>query len=80
MKNTLIDLNNHLFEQIERLNNEDLTPDKLDVEIKRAKAMTDISGRIIDNANLALQAERLRVEYGGREVSLPAMLENKNAI
>ena len=79
MKNTLVDLNNHLFAQIERLNDEELTNDELDMEIKRAKAMTDISTKIIDNADLVLQAENLRVEYGGRDVNLPAMLESKDA-
>ena len=37
MKNTLQDLNNHLFEQLERLNDEDLTDDQLDRELRRAE-------------------------------------------
>lgn len=77
MKNTLIDLNNHLFEQMERLNDEELNDEDLDKEIKRAKAMTDVSSRIIENAALGLSAEKLRVEYGNREICLPDMLESK---
>ena len=60
MKNTLADLNNHLFEQMERLNDDDLNNEELDKEIKRAKAMTDVSSQIIENAALGLSAEKLR--------------------
>lgn len=77
MKNTLVDLNNHLFEQMERLNDDDLTEEELNREINRTKAMTDVASRIIDNAQLGLQAEKLKIEYGHREVELPEMLENK---
>lgn len=77
MKNTLADLNNHLFEQMERLNDDDLNNEELDKEIKRAKAMTDVSSQIIENAALGLSAEKLRAEYGNREIHLPGMLENK---
>lgn len=79
MKNTLVDLNNHLFEQMERLNDEDLTPEELEKEIKRAKSMTRVSGQIIANASLGLDAEKLKVECGNKDVHLPALLENKNA-
>jgi len=78
MKNTLIDLNNHLFEEMERLNDDELNNEELDKEIRRAKAMTDISGQIIENAALGLNAEKLRAEYGNRNIHLPGMLENKN--
>lgn len=77
MKNNLVDLNNHLFEQLERMNDEDLTDEQLDKEIKRTKAMTDIATKIIDNASLGLQAEKLKVEYGRKDIKLPEMLESK---
>lgn len=78
MKNTLVDLNNHLFEQMERLNDDELTEEQLSHEITRTKAMTDVASRIIDNAALGLQAEKLKIEYGHRDVELPEMLEKKN--
>ena len=32
MKNTLVDLNNHLFAELERLSDEDLTSEELEAE------------------------------------------------
>ena len=76
MKNTLIDLNNHLFEQIERLNDDDLVGEDLDKEIKRAKAISSIAQNIIDNAALTLEAKKFVEDYSGR-VDVPVMLEDK---
>ena len=76
MKNTLGDLNNHLFAQLERLGNEELEGDKLKEEILRAKAVTDIAGEIIDNANTVLNVMKFQAETLGRSsISIPKMLE-----
>lgn len=78
MKNKLVDLNNHLFEMIERLNDENLTNEDLQKEIGRATAMSNISKQIIDNAKVELDAAKLVMEYGGvdrRNIKLPTMLE-----
>lgn len=60
-KNKLVNLNDHLFEQIERLNNEDLDSETLEREIKRADSMCKVSEKIIDNAALVLKAQ---IEFG----------------
>ncbi|MEG0475487.1 MAG: hypothetical protein RR548_07290 [Carnobacterium sp.] len=78
MKNKSIDLNNHLFEILERLNDDDLTSEELLQEIKRAKAVASIAKNIDDNAALSLDAEKLKIEHGNKIVSLPEMLEKKN--
>lgn len=56
MKNRLIDLNNHMFAQMERLSNEELTGDDLRQEITRSKAVSNLASQIIGNARLALDA------------------------
>ena len=58
MKNKLIDLNNHLFAQLERLNEDSLTNAQLTFEVERAKAMSMISKAIIDNASLRVEASK----------------------
>ena len=58
MKNTLSDLNNYLFEAIERINDDELSMEELDKEIKRSESVNKIAKTIIDNGNLALQAKK----------------------
>ena len=54
-KNTLIDLNNHLFAQLERLGDEDITQDDLYKEVERAKSINGIAKNIIANAKTSLE-------------------------
>lgn len=77
-RNKLDDLNNHLFEQLERLNDKDISEEQLDKEIKRAKALSDISMTIIETGKLSLQATKLKIEYGRSEVILHELLETKD--
>ena len=79
MKNTLQDLNNYLFEAIERLEDDELTEEKLNIEIKRSEAVTKIAGTIINNANIQLQALKHADEYGYKgERTMPALLAGGN--
>lgn len=75
MKNTLGDLNNHLFAQLEKLSDDDLSGEKLSDEIIRTKAITDIATKIIDNASLVLKAKELSSEYGHSKEKMPRILE-----
>lgn len=73
VRNTLKDLNNNLFEQLERLNDDEIKGEKLKEEIERARAMASIATKIIENGNLVLRAKKVMYDQGNEEV--PAMLE-----
>ena len=64
--NNLGDLNNFLFNEMKRLDNKDLKGDELKDEILRAKSITDVAAKIVDNANLVLNAEKFKAETLGR--------------
>ena len=59
MRNKITDLNNHLFEQLERLNNDDLKGEELKAEVDRAKAMTQISSQIVQSTKVTIEAMKL---------------------
>ena len=68
VKNTLADLNDHLFEQLERLNDDELTGEKLQEERDRAQSMANIAQTIINNGELALKAVKHYDEYGKEKI------------
>ncbi len=71
-KTTLNDLNEYLFQELDRLTNEDLSEEELDKEIKHSDALQKIAKTVIDNRVLALQAKKHLDEYGqGDKVELP---------
>ena len=74
-RNTLGDLNNHLFAQLERLNEEDLAGEELEKEIARSKAIVGISNQIINNANVVLKAKTVELEYGSNKDEMRKMFE-----
>lgn len=80
MKNTLTDLNNHLFEQLERLNDDELSDEQLDRELRRADGITKLATQIIENGELVYKTMVHMDEWGydsRARQSVPAMLELK---
>lgn len=72
--NTLLDLNDHLFAQMERLGNEELTPEELEREIERSKAISGIASEIISNANTVLAAAKFNDSKLDPYTNVPRML------
>lgn len=73
MKNRLSDLNNHLFAQMERLSEENLTAEQIGHEAKRSEAMVAVADQIIRNAALQIQAAKIASDGGADPVPyLPA--------
>jgi hypothetical protein len=64
MKNKLADLNNYLFEQIEKLNEDDLSEEQLTATLKKAEAINRIADTIIKNGELQFKAVKMAAELG----------------
>lgn len=74
MKNTLVDVNNYLFEALERLNDDEMDVEMLEKEIKRSDAVTRVAKTIIDNTSLALDIKKHLDEYGeGGKYQIPGI-------
>lgn len=76
MKNTLGDLSNHLFAELERLSDEDIKGDELKEEMERSDAIAKVATKIIDNASLILQAVKFKDDRMIDE-ELPRLLGGK---
>jgi hypothetical protein len=81
VKNRLIDLNNHLFSQLERLTEENLTSEQIELEVKRADAIVAVSEQVIRNSDLSLKAATLVANHGDRfKPMLPTIFRQPDVI
>lgn len=79
MKNTLVDLNNYLFEQLERLNDDTLSQEQLDRELRKTDSIVKVSEKIIQNGELAFKTMQHMDEYGYnlKQRPIPIMLQTE---
>jgi hypothetical protein len=63
-KNRLSDLNDHPFAQLERLADENLTPEQIETEFKRGSADASIADQILRPATLQVQAAKIMSDHG----------------
>jgi hypothetical protein len=64
VKNKLSDLNDHLFAQIERLSQEELSAEQIDTEVKRGNAIVAVADQILRHASLQVQAAKIVSDHG----------------
>jgi len=64
MRNKMTDLNNHLFAQLERLSDDDISQEDLSKEIQRSKAMTNVAQQIVENARNTIEVIKLAEKMG----------------
>lgn len=76
-RNKMTDLNNILFAQLERLDDEELTEAELKKEVSRARAMAGIANSIVSNAAVGLKAIQVKDSLmgDGFEKDLPVLLQ-----
>lgn len=73
-KNKMADLNDHLFAQIERLADEELTAEQIEQEVKRGGAIVAVADQILRGAALQIQAAKILSDHGIDPTShLPAI-------
>lgn len=79
MKNTLVDVHNILMEELERLNDIDVTTEDYQAEICRAEAMVNVSCAIGQNGALLLKGAKQQYEMGNNATVNPILLGNNKA-
>lgn len=80
MKNKLVDLNNHLFAQLERLGDEEISEEDLAKEIQRTDAIAKVAVQIINTANVAIAAAKIVAAQGGNYEGILPLVEGKGEI
>lgn len=77
MKNNLTSLNNYLFEELERLNDDEAlkNEENFNKEIKRSKAISCLAQQVVGIANSAVNAIKILNEYNLEKEEIPDILK-----
>jgi ATP-dependent protease HslVU (ClpYQ) ATPase subunit len=80
-KNNLSDLNNHLFEMLEKLGDDEEMQDteKAKMLIAQSKAMCQVSSQILNIARVQVQAIKTAENCGLLDKDMPALIATKDS-
>lgn len=80
MKRSLADLNEYLFDALDKVTNDDLEGDELKKEIDRAGAVASIASTIVNSAKVQLSAIKVADDLGMKQPeSMPLLLTGGSA-
>ena len=67
---------------MERLQDDDLKGENLEIEIKKTKSIVDVASTVIENATLSLEAQKFLIDMGiSTTVNIPMLgISDKNEI
>lgn len=74
VRNTIEDVNNLLVAQLEKLSDEELSPEILELEVTRSRAMVHLTDEILKTQALALRVVETLSEVTNKEITPPKML------
>ena len=66
-QNKMVDLRNHLFTALERLNDETLTEEQMNLEFEKAKAIAAIAKPLVETAKIEQQFLKESGQFRGSE-------------
>ena len=80
-KNNLSDLNDHLFEMLEKLGDDEemQDPKKAEKLIAQSKAMCQVSSQILNVARVQVQAIKTAESCGLLNTDMPALIATKDS-
>lgn len=64
-------LRNHLFSQLERLGDEDVSGEELENEIRRGKAISEVAGTIIETAKAEFRYMQITEQTDHKSTFMP---------
>lgn len=74
VKNTIEDINNLLVAQLEKLSDDELSSETLELEVTRSRAMVHLTDEILKTQALALRVVETLSDVTSKEITPPKML------